>query len=315
MQKADAGMPANSQQTEGEDELGKNIKADLMLLMVTLFWGTSYYLIDVSLVRVEALNLNALRFLIAFFLAIGLCSNRMKNIGRDTLKYALILGSILTVVYIAATYGVKYTSLSNAGFLSSLAVIFTPLLVFLIKGQTPGKKLGMSIGISLVGIALLTLNNEMQPALGDILCIICAIFYALHIVTTEIIVKKAHIDAFQVGVLQLGFTGLFNLILSFIIETPKFPDTTASWAAVLILSVFCTGLAFIVQSVAQQYTSASHVGVILTLEPVFAAVVAYLFAGEILLPRAYFGAVLLIISLLIMEINFTKKNRNNPIKL
>jgi len=287
--------------------MSKKVRADIMLLIVTLFWGTSYYLIDVSLVSVDALNLNALRFLIAFFLAMVLCYNRMKHINRDTIKYALLLGIILTVVYISATYGVKYTSLSNAGFLSSLAVIFTPILVFVIKKQVPGKKLGVSIALSLVGIALLTLNNELEPAFGDLLCIICAVFYALHIVTTEIAVKKNHIDAFQVGVLQLGFTGLFNLILSFIIETPKFPDTAASWGAVLGLSVFCTGLAFIVQSVAQQYTSASHVGVILTLEPVFAGVVAFVFAGEILLPRAYFGAVLLVISLLIMEINFSKK--------
>ena len=283
------------------------MQADIMLLMVTLFWGTSYFLIDVSLVSVDALNLNALRFLIAFFLAMILCYKRMKPINKDTIKYALFLGIILTVVYISATYGVKYTSLSNAGFLSSLAVIFTPILIFIIKKQAPGKKLGVSIGLSLVGIALLTLNNNLEPAFGDLLCIICAVFYALHIVTTEIAVKKNHIDAFQVGVLQLGFTGLFNLILSFIIETPRFPDTIASWAAVLVLSIFCTGLAFIVQSVAQQYTNASHVGVILTLEPVFAGVVAYVFAGEVLLPRAYFGALLLVISLLIMEINFPKK--------
>jgi drug/metabolite transporter (DMT)-like permease len=106
---------------------------------------------------------------------------------------------------------------------------------------------------------------------------------------------------------------LFNLILSFIIETPRFPGTITSWAAVLVLSIFCTGLAFIVQSVAQQYTSASHVGVILTLEPVFAGVVAYVFAGEVLLPRAYFGAVLLVISLLIMEINFSKKSTGKAV--
>lgn len=295
--------------------MSKNVKADLMLLLVALFWGTSYYLIDLSLVSVEPLNLNALRFLIAFFLALTLCYKRMKTVNRDTLKYALLLGTILTVVYIAATYGVKYTSLSNAGFLSSLAVIFTPLLVFAIRRQMPGRKLGISIVLSLIGIALLTLNNALEPAWGDILCIICALFYALHIVTTEIVVKKSHIDAFQVGVLQLGFTGLFNLILSLILETPRFPDTKIAWAAVLALSIFCTGLAFIVQSVAQQYTSASHVGIILTLEPVFAGVVAYLFAGEILLPRAYFGALLLIISLLIMEINFTGNSKKKLMDL
>jgi drug/metabolite transporter (DMT)-like permease len=287
----------------------KKLQADLMLLAVTLFWGTSYYLTAVSLERLDVFNLNALRFVIAFLLAAVLCYKRLRTVTRETLLYSALLGTILTIVYIFASYGVKYTSLSNAGFLSSLAVIFTPILVFFIRKKAPEKKLAVSIGLSLIGIALLTLNDQLKPATGDILCSLCAIFYALHLVMTEIIVKKDTVDAFQIGVFQLGFTGLFNLILSFIIETPGLPDTMQSIVAVLILSVFCTGIAFIVQSIAQQYTSASHVGVILTLEPVFAAAVAFFMAGEILLLRAYFGAALLVISLLIMEINFTGRGR------
>jgi drug/metabolite transporter (DMT)-like permease len=284
----------------------KSLKADIMLIIVALFWGTSYYLTDLGLASVEVLNLNALRFLIAFALAVMLSFNKLKSVSKETILYSAGLSVILTVVYISATYGVKYTSLSNAGFLSALAVLFTPILVFLIRRIKPERKLSVSVAISFVGIALLTLNDNLTPALGDIFCIICAIFYALFIVLTEIIVKKESVDAYQIGVLQLGFTGLLNLILSFIIETPGLPDTVSSWAAVLILSIFCTGIAFIVQSVAQQYTTASHVGVILTLEPVFAAVVAFALAGEILMPKAYFGAGLLLLSLFIMEINFAQ---------
>lgn len=68
----------------------------------------------------------------------------------------------------------------------------------------------------------------------------------------------------------------------------------------------CTGVAFIVQAIAQQYTSAAHVGIIFALEPVFAGIVAFIFAHEVLLPRAYFGALLMIAGLFIMEIDFTK---------
>jgi hypothetical protein len=99
------------------------------------------------------------------------------------------------------------------------------------------------------------------------------------------------------------FTGVFMLILSFIFEDPALPSTPLCWGSALFLAVFCTGVAFIVQAVAQQYTSASHVGVIFTLEPVFAGFVAFFLAGEILLPRGYLGAFLLLSSLLIMEID------------
>ncbi len=74
----------------------------------------------------------------------------------------------------------------------------------------------------------------------------------------------------------------------------------------IFLSVFCTGAAFIIQAVAQQYTSASHVGVIFALEPVFAGIVAFFLAGEILTVRAYVGAALLVSSLFIMELDIFK---------
>jgi drug/metabolite transporter (DMT)-like permease len=158
-----------------------------------------------------------------------------------------------------------------------------------------------------IGIGLLTLNNELQPALGDILCLICAVAYAFDLLITETAVAKQEVNAYQLGVFQLGFAGAGNLILSFIVEKPTLEHSPKVWAATIFLAIFCTGIAFIVQAVAQQYTSATHVGVIFTLEPVIAGVAAFAFAGEVLLPRAYVGAVILILSLFIMEINFKNK--------
>ena len=111
---------------------------------------------------------------------------------------------------------------------------------------------------------------------------------------------------FHLGVFQLFFTGLFCGILAFLIEEPQLPSNGTVWMSVLFLMIFCTGAAFIIQAIAQQYTSATRVGVIFTLEPVFAGIVAYFLVGEVLLPRAYGGAVLLIFSLLLMEIDLKK---------
>ena len=102
--------------------------------------------------------------------------------------------------------------------------------------------------------------------------------------------------------------------MAFIVETPQLPETGQVWGAVIFLSVFCTGVAFVLQPVAQQYTTASHVGVIFTLEPVFAAIVAYFFAGEVLSAKAYIGAVLMLASILIMEIDFKSFGRKKNIK-
>lgn len=279
------------------------VKADLMLVLVTLCWGVSYLMMDICLEEMGVFNLNAFRFLLAFFVALVIAFPKVKNVNKTTLKYAFFVGLSLVFVYIGATFGVKYTSLSNSGFLCALTVVFTPLFAFIFKKEIPSKKITLVVLMCLVGIGLMTLNERMQMALGDILCLMCAFAYAVDLLITETAVAKEEVDAFQLGVYQLGFTGIFMLILSFVFEDPVLPSSQICWISAVFLAVFCTGVAFIVQAVAQQYTSASHVGIIFTLEPVFAGIVAFIFAGEILLPRAYVGAALMLIGLLLMEID------------
>ncbi|MBQ3184373.1 MAG: DMT family transporter [Firmicutes bacterium] len=279
------------------------VKADLMLVLVTLCWGVSYYMIDLCLVEMGTFNLNAFRFLGAFIIAAIFTFPKLKGVNKETLKYAFFIGFSLVFVYIGATFGVMYTSLSNSGFLCALSVVFTPLLGIIIFRQKPDKKMVIIVLICLIGIALMSLNEQLKPALGDIFCLMCAFAYAIDLLITEKAVAKEEVNAFQLGVFQLGFTGMFMLILSFIFEDPCLPSSGIVWGSALFLAVFCTGVAFIVQTIAQQYTSATHVGVIFTLEPVFAGIVAFALAGEILLPRAYFGAFLLLASLIIMEID------------
>ena len=145
----------------------------------------------------------------------------------------------------------------------------------------------------------------------------CAFAYAVHLLITEKAVTFEDVNAFHLGVLQLGTTGVFTLILALIFETPHLPTEPRYWGPVLFLSIFCTGMAFIVQCVAQQYTEASHVGIIFSLETVFAGIVAFVLAHEVLSFQSYAGAVLMVASIFIMEIDFSKfrlcrKNQNEP---
>ena len=290
--------------------MNKQLKADLMLVLVTLCWGISYYLMDLALTDMDPFTLNAHRFLGAFAVAGLLSYKKVKTVNRTTLKYSLLVGAALVFVYIGATFGVKYTTLSNSGFLCALTVVFTPLIAWVFLRQKLDRKMTLSVVICFIGIALLTLKDDFSINLGnlkgDLLCILCAVAYAIDLLLTEKAVSHKEVDAYQLGVFQLGVTGLCNLILAIIVETPHFPTTGNVWGAVIFLSIFCTGVAFVVQPVAQQYTSASHVGVIFALEPVFAGIVAFALAGEVLSPKSYFGAVLMIASLFIMEIDFSR---------
>lgn len=294
------------------------LKADLMLILVTLCWGVSYYLMDVSLSDLEPFTLNAFRFLGAFAVA-GLVSyRRLRMVNRTTLKYSLLIGSALVFVYMGATFGVKYTTLSNSGFLCALTVIFVPILEMIFLRKRPHRKIILAVTMSFIGIMLLTLKDDfsinMGNLRGDLLCLMCAVAYAVDLILTEKAVAHEEVDAFQLGVFQLGVTGVYMLILSMVFETPHLPGTPGIWGSVIFLSLFCTGLAFIVQAIAQQYTTAAHVGIIFTLEPVFAAAVAFLFAGEVLSAKSYLGAVIMTAALFVTEIDFGGKKRGTAEK-
>jgi drug/metabolite transporter (DMT)-like permease len=286
------------------------LKADLALLMVTFGWGISYYLTDLSLEDMGPFTLNSNRFLTAFAVAVILAFPKLKNISKRTVKFSLLLGVVLVLVYLGATFGTLYTTLSNVGFLCGLTVIFTPILSSIIYKKLPGKKQTFVILLSFMGIALLTLKDDFSinydNLLGDLLCIMCAVSYAAHLLITEKAVKFEDVNPFHLGVLQLGTTGVFTLILAFIFETPHLPTQPKYWGPVLFLSIFCTGVAFIVQCVAQQYTEASHVGVIYSLETVFAGIVAFALANDVLSFQSYVGAALMVASIFIMEIDFSK---------
>lgn len=283
----------------------RQLRADLMLLMITVFWGASYMLTKMGLETLQPFNLTALRFVIAFAVSGAVFYKHILMADKKVVKYSFILAIILFSVFISVSFGMKTTSASNAGFLVSLSVVLIPILSYIFLKQKIEKKVIVGVCLAVVGIALLTLNSELRIGFGDLLCILCALLFAVHVVVTGVYTRD--VDSIALGVLQLGFVGLFSTVFSMFTEAIKLPDNSTSWIAVLSLSILCTAVGYIVQAAAQQYTSATHTGLILALEPVFSAVFAYIFLGEILAPRGYVGAAILLASVLIAEMDFKAK--------
>ena len=241
-----------------------------MLLLVTLCWGVSYFMMDICLQDLGTFTLNMFRFVGAFVLVMLLFPKKMRGISRHTAK---------------------------------LSVVITPVLDWIFKHRIPPRKLTLVVLACAVGIGLMTLNEKMQFNIGDLFCLGCAVANAAMAVIDETAVAQEDVDAFQLGWLSLGVCGLLCTVTAFLAESPHLPASAATAGCTVFLMIFCTGLPFIVQPIAQQYTSAVHVGVIFTMEPVFASIVAFALAGERLLPRGYVGAVILLFAMLWMEID------------
>lgn len=294
----------------------QEVRADMMLLLITLFWGVSYYLMNVSLTELSTFTLNAYRFLGAFAVAVAGTFPKMRNISGETFFAGIAVGVALSFVYTGATLGVQYTTLSNSAFLCSTTVFFTPILDFLFFRRKPSRKIIVAVILCIAGISLMTLKEDfsfnMAHLKGDLFSLGCGFAYAVDIVITSRAVRNARVEPYQMGVISLGACGAIMLVMALATEMPlAHPRTAFVWGAVIFLSLFCTGIAFIVQPIAQQYTEASHVGIIFSLEPVFAGVTAFFLAHEVLTVRGYIGEALMIFALLYMEIDFggAKLNR------
>lgn len=281
-------------------------KADISLILVTAFWGISFYLTKVALIEMGVFTLNAFRFLLAFGIVFILLMKKTLSVNYQTLKYAVMSGVPVVISYMAYSYGILNTSISNAAFLCCMAVLFTPIFSFIIDGTVPKINFMIALLICIPGIAFITMDGTLSFSKGDIFCILCAMSYALSIIIVEKGVNKSEVDAFNLGVYQLGFVGISYLILALIFEKPTMPTTFSTWTSVLFLAIFCTGFAVIVQSIAQKHTTASNVGLIFTLEPIFASISSYLILGEIMTSAQMIGASAIILSIFILEFDWEK---------
>ena len=279
-------------------------RAELLLACVIIARSTSFVFNKLGLGTMTAFNLLAVRFLLAFALLGIVLFPKLRHVNRKTLLWAVPAGLSLTLTYIGATVGLLYTSISNAGFICSLPAVTTPLLTFLVYRKKPERRMLLCLVLCTVGLGLLTLGNDFRPAPGDLICLLCALGYGINLLVVEHAVHQPEVDALQLGVFQQLVTGAAMLVLSLLFETPCLPQTPTGWGSVLFLSVFCTGIAFAITAVQQKHTSAVHVGLIFTLEPLFSAIVAFFFAGERLTPRGYVGAALMMLALVTMEAGF-----------
>lgn len=277
--------------------MNRQLRANFFVGLVALFWGSTYFLTKIGIGLLEPFNLTTLRFGAAFLVTAVFFHKRILKFDKTTLKYSGILGILAFISVLTMTIGVKYTSASNAGFLISLSVVMIPVISVIFLKKKIKFRLLVSVILATIGIVLLTLNDQLTINKGDLLCIICALAFALQVIVMERIPKNA--DSVAIGALQMGIIAVMNGLISFTTESFKFPHDIKLWGVIIILGIFCTAVCYIMQIYALKDTSAIQAGIILSLEPVFSAFFAFIFLGELLSTKGYAGAALLFVSVIL----------------
>lgn len=275
-------------------------RADRFLLAITLIWGSTFSVTKVALVDLPPLLLQGLRFSLAA-LMVGIYTWRdIKATTPASLRAGLILGLLLGLGFAFQTAGLVHTTASKAGFLTGTMVVFTPLLQMLIERRMPS--FGNAAGVIIVGIGLYIFTSPAGGEFnaGDFLVLMCAVAFAFYIVYLDVFTKTEFRR--EIVFYQFVVTAVIGFAVTPLLEHPPATFTLGAVGAVLYLAFFASTIAIFVQSKYQRETTPTRAAIIFTMEPVFAAIIAFLALGETMGVVEAAGAAVMVVGLLFSEL-------------
>ncbi len=283
-----AGMPAST-------------LATIVLLGATLIWGSTFVLVDRVVEDVPVHTFLALRFSIATLALILLRPRSLVGLRAQTLWRGVILGVALGIGYATQTAGLALGTLPTvSGFITGMFVVLTPLLAAWWFSARIGWASAAAVATAGSGLALLTLVNGRIGG-GEGVTAVCALAFAIQIVllgqwaTSE--------NTLALVVIQLATVTVTECALAVLVERPLAVPTSAfSWGGIVFLALAATVYGFLAQTWAQAHMTATRAAVILTAEPMFAAITGIL-TGDRLLPRQILGALLVLTAMYLVELS------------
>jgi drug/metabolite transporter (DMT)-like permease len=275
---------------------------DLSLFAVTLIWGSTFILVKQALADISTLLFLTLRFSVATLVLLLVFRKELRAPHLwPSLRGGALAGLCLFSGYTLQTFGLKYTSASNAGFITGLYMPLVPLMSALIYRKPPRFLELCGVAVAFVGLALMTLRQGLfEIGRGDLLVAACAVAYALQIVVLGRFAPTGNSAMLTVG--QIGTGMLLGTATFWWAEPVHLRWTSTLWIALAVTSVLATALAFWVQTWAQKSISPTRTALISSMEPVFAWATSYVLAGEVLPPRGVLGATLILLGILLVEL-------------
>jgi len=279
-------------------ESRKTLVATLLLLLVTAMWGSTFFLIKDLLVRVPTLDFLAVRFTIASVLLLAIAPKALGRLNRESRRHAIVLGLLYGVAQILQTAGLAHTAASVSGFITGMYVVATPIFAALLLGTRITAMTWGAVALATAGLGVLTLQG-FSVGYGEALTFVAAMLYALHIVGLGAWSRPR--EAMGMSIVQIIVIAAICLIAS----APGgivLPDNLRDWLSVLYMAAFAGAFALVAQTWAQAHLAATRCAIIMSMEPVFAALFAVLLGGESLTVRMLVGGAMVLTAMLIVEL-------------
>jgi drug/metabolite transporter (DMT)-like permease len=281
------------------------LQADLLLLLVALIWGAAFVAQKNALAHVGSFTFIAARFSISALLVLPLALRECAKSKDVTINRTHIFDVALLCVSFAGAVilqqvGLEKTSVTNAGFLTGLYVLFVPVICRFIYKQTFSLLIYPAALLSVIGVFFLSGGKITAISSGDGLVLLCAVGFAIQVALIGKIMTAVKAP-FRICLLQYASCALIALLAALAFEHPALENIKKAILPILYAGAISGGIAYTLQVVAQQYTSASDSAVILSGESVFAALTAAIMNGERLSAMGFTGCLLIIAAILMVE--------------
>jgi len=287
----------------------KTLRSDLLLLLAAFIWGTTFVAQRMGMSHIGPMTYNALRFALGALTLVpvillfprnerGQASDRRRGVrfllyGGGLVGLALFGGASMQQM------GLVYTTAGKAGFITSLYVVLVPVL-----GRLLGQRIGVSVWtgaiLAVAGLYLLSVTGSFTIGRGDLLVLIGAFFWAVHVHLIGYLAKRA--NPLGIACLQFLACSALSLVAAVLFEEIAIAPILQATVPIFYGGVLSAGVAFTLQVICQRTSPPAHAAIVMSLETVFAALAGYVVLHERLGPRDLAGCALMLAGLMVVQL-------------
>ena len=267
-----------------------------LVLAVAAIWGSSFVVMKDTLHRINVSSFLGWRFLIATVLMAAMRPQALKVIRGKFLLKGVVVGLLLGGGYIFQTFGLTQTTVAKTGFITGLYAVFTPLLAAGLFKKHVSKIQWAATALALAGLAMLSFKG-LSIGVGESLVLVSAILFAGHIIALS---EWSHgMDTYALTLIQMAVVSALSF-LGGIRQGIEAPHDSGVWRAILYTAIFASAFAFFIQTWTQSFMAATSIGILLTMEYIFAAIFGVIFGHETLALRTLLGGSLVIVAMVVI---------------
>lgn len=267
------------------------------LLLVTAIWGSTFVILKGALEHVGAADFLAVRFVLAALVTLPFAWSRLRRLSLRSWGAGLALGGLYGVAQLLQTVGLRTTAASVSGFITGMYVVLTPLLMVILFRTRISRKVAISSSLALVGLGVLSLQGTAIGT-GELITLAGSAVYALHIIVLGLLARNEN----PVALTSTQLVGI--AVVCSVAAVPggvSVPGTWAVWGPLLYMVTVAGIVTMFLQTWAQGHIPATTAAVVMTFEPVFAALFALVLGAEQLTVRLVMGGSLILIAMLVSE--------------